>query len=152
MGASLTPISFGHGPVCPVPCASQNVFDMPEVASCSTCMTEALYAAAFDAAYGVAPPTLPGVLREAGYHTAIVGRDMHLYPKRKRYGFDEMVIHQDYHRYVADHQRGDRLDAMAHGISGNGWTARPWHLDAGQGLGEHGAPPRALEPPCRTTC
>ena len=77
-----------------------------------------------------APPTLPGVLRDAGYHTAIVGRDMHLFPRRKRYGFDEMVIHSDeYKRYVADHQSGDRLDAMAHGISGNGWTARPWHLD-----------------------
>lgn len=77
-----------------------------------------------------APPTLPGVLRDAGYHTALVGRDMHLHPRRKRYGFDEMVIHsQDYQRYAADNQTGDRLDGMAHGISGNGWTARPWHLD-----------------------
>ncbi|MFH0922292.1 MAG: arylsulfatase [Fibrobacterota bacterium] len=77
-----------------------------------------------------APPTLPGVLRAAGYQTAIVGRNMHLHPMRKRYGFDEMVIHSaDYLRYVADNQSGDRLDPMAHGISGNGWTARPWHLD-----------------------
>ena len=77
-----------------------------------------------------APPTLPGVLREAGYHTAIVGRNMHLYPKRKRYGFDEMVIHPgEYERYVADSQSGDPVSPMGHGISGNGWTARPWHLD-----------------------
>ncbi|MBM4045839.1 MAG: arylsulfatase, partial [Planctomycetes bacterium] len=76
------------------------------------------------------PPTLPGVLRANGYHTAIVGRNMHLHPERKRYGFDEMVIHtDDYRRYVADNQSGDRLDHFAHGISGNGWTARPWHLD-----------------------
>ena len=77
-----------------------------------------------------APPTLPGVLRDAGYQTAIVGRNMHLYPRRRRYGFDEMVIAPaDYDRYVADNQTGDRIKAMGHGISGNGWTARPWHLD-----------------------
>ena len=77
-----------------------------------------------------APPTLPGVLRDSGYHTAIVGRNMHLHPPRKRYGFDEMVIHpMDYDRYVADNQSGDRMHGMSHGISGNGWTARPWHLD-----------------------
>ena len=77
-----------------------------------------------------APPTLPGLLRAAGYHTAITGRDMHLHPRRKRYGFDEMVIHSDdYLQYVADHQSGDRVAPRAHGISSNGWTARPWHLD-----------------------
>lgn len=77
-----------------------------------------------------APPTLPQVLREAGYHTALVGRSMHLYPRRKRYGFDEMVSHEsEYRQYVADNQSGDRADQSAHGISGNGWTARPWHLD-----------------------
>ncbi|MBI3986381.1 MAG: arylsulfatase [Lentisphaerae bacterium] len=75
------------------------------------------------------PPTLPGVLRSAGYHTALVGRDMHLYPARKRYGFDEMVISSDYQRYLSDNQTGDRLAGFDHGISGNGWTARPWHLD-----------------------
>jgi len=83
------------------------------------------------------PPTLPEVLRDAGYHTAIVGRNMHLHPRRKRYGFEEMVIHfagtegsrDDYSRYSAENQTGDCLDHMAHGISGNGWTARPWHLD-----------------------
>lgn len=38
-----------------------------------------------------APPTLPGVLRDAGYQTALVGRSMHLSPPRKRYGFESMV-------------------------------------------------------------
>ena len=72
---------------------------------------------------------MPGVLRDAGYHTAIVGRDMHLHPRRKRYGFDEMVLHgQDYDRYVAANSQGD-VDVNAHGISFNGWQARPWHLD-----------------------
>ncbi len=60
VGASLTPISLGHGPVCPVPCASQNNFDMTETATCSSCMTDALYAAALDAGYGVSPPSVPG--------------------------------------------------------------------------------------------
>ena len=77
-----------------------------------------------------APPTLPGVLRNSGYQTALVGRSMHLHPVRKRYGFDEMVLHvDDYPRYVADNQSGEALDNFAHGISGNGWTARPWHLE-----------------------
>ena len=58
-----------------------------------------------------APPTLPGVLRDAGYQTAIVGRNMPLHPVRKRYGFDEMVIPPgDYEKYVSDHQQGDRAD------------------------------------------
>ncbi|MBU0611360.1 MAG: arylsulfatase [Armatimonadetes bacterium] len=77
-----------------------------------------------------APPTLPGVLREHGYQTALVGRTMHLYPTRKRYGFDEMVLHtDDYRRYLADNQAGDRAGMFDHGISRNGYTARPWHLD-----------------------
>ncbi|MDH7571490.1 MAG: sulfatase-like hydrolase/transferase, partial [Armatimonadota bacterium] len=77
-----------------------------------------------------APPTLPEVLKNAGYHTALVGRDMHLWPRRKRYGFDEMVIaSEDYLRALRDNQSGDALGAMDHGISGNGWTTRPWHLD-----------------------
>jgi len=75
-----------------------------------------------------APPTLPEVLRQAGYQTALVGRHMHLYPVRKRYGFDEMLIEQG--DYDTPERRGTaQLGQMAHGISGNGWTARPWHLD-----------------------
>ncbi len=35
--------------------------------------------------------TLPGALREAGYQTWLVGRDMHQHPRRKRYGYDHMV-------------------------------------------------------------
>jgi arylsulfatase A-like enzyme len=76
-----------------------------------------------------APPTLPEVLSDAGYHTSIVGRNMHLYPLRRRYGFDEMVIYpDDYREYVGDNQ-GDPAGVMDHGISRNGWTARPWHLE-----------------------
>ena len=110
--------------------------------TCPSCIAarRSLMTGQFPATHGVvgyrdnlewnAPPTLPGVLRDAGYHTAIVGRDMHLYPRRKRYGFDEMVIHDaDYRRELLASQDGDPLDLYDHGISGNGWQARPWHLD-----------------------
>jgi arylsulfatase len=85
-----------------------------------------------------APPTLPGVLRNAGYQTWWVGRSHHQFPVRKRYGFDHMVIHEmvlhegeisDYHTWL------DRVAPEGHGgYSGSGImrddrTARPWHLD-----------------------
>jgi len=79
------------------------------------------------------PRTLPGVLRDAGYHTCWVGRSMHQYPARRRYGFDHMVIHgsgvSDYHAWL------DRVAPEGHGgyygtgVTYNDWTARPWHLD-----------------------
>lgn len=110
--------------------------------SCPSCVAarRSLMTGQFPATHGLvgyadgldwnAPPTLPGVLREHGYQTAIVGRNMHLHPPRKRYGFDEMVLHHDdYPRYLAQNQTGDALDEYDHGISHNGWTARPWHLD-----------------------
>jgi arylsulfatase len=86
-----------------------------------------------------APPTLPQVLKEAGYHTCIVGRDMHQYPQRKRYGYDHMVIGADYAEwvspkvpdiYISKNGRGAR-EGILHtsGVMHNDWTARPWHLD-----------------------
>jgi hypothetical protein len=58
-GASFSPITLGHGSVCPVPCPSVTLFEMGDVASCAVCMSEALGAAALDAAYGVSPPAVP---------------------------------------------------------------------------------------------
>jgi len=76
-----------------------------------------------------APPTLPSVLKAAGYHTFLVGRNMHLWPRRQRYGFDEMVIFEDdYMEFLTNHQDNCPAGYWDHGISGNGWTARPWHL------------------------
>lgn len=76
-----------------------------------------------------APATLPAVLKAAGYQTFLVGRNMHLWPRCKRYGFDEMVIWQeDYFSFLSS-QHLTRDDCYSHGISANGWTARPWHLD-----------------------
>jgi hypothetical protein len=56
---NLTPITLGHGAVCPAPCATRNVFDMVELGECAICTSEALADASLDAAYGLAPPALP---------------------------------------------------------------------------------------------
>ncbi len=74
--------------------------------------------------------TLPGELRAAGYHTALVGRPMHQHPSRKRFGYDHMV-HVDDHAHHLPHHALPHMPAApdGHGLSANGWTARPWHLD-----------------------
>ena len=79
------------------------------------------------------PATLAGELGTAGYETRMIGK-IHLYPQRRRFGFDAMEL--------ADSTRGegnDYLDwlhgeipldrwAMAHGATPNGWIGRPNHL------------------------
>jgi arylsulfatase A-like enzyme len=83
-----------------------------------------------------APPTLPGVLKEAGYQTYLVGRDMHQHPARKRYGYDHMVTQADYQRWAAPqapniYKAAKARGSMVHtgGVMHNDYTARPWHLD-----------------------
>lgn len=76
------------------------------------------------------PATLPGELAKAGYHTALVGRPMHQHPRRKRFGYDHMVYGDEYptaHACTPHQQAPDGF--AAHGLMGNGWTARSWHLD-----------------------
>jgi arylsulfatase len=75
--------------------------------------------------------TLPGEFRKAGYHTALVGREMHLHPRRKRYGFDHMVLSgnlhaDDVYEPLPGHGHNPH---WGHGLGANSWTARPWHLD-----------------------
>lgn len=70
------------------------------------------------------PATLPGALSDAGYQTFMVGRTMHQFPRQKRYGYDQMVLCGDYGSFI-----GDGEELWGHGLTGNGWTARPWHLD-----------------------
>lgn len=74
------------------------------------------------------PPTLPGVLREHGYQTALVGRNMHQHPPRRRLGYDEMTLYpQDYDRWLAERvPEGGGI--FGGGVMHNDWTARPWHL------------------------
>ena len=78
-----------------------------------------------------APPTLPGVLKAAGYHTYLAGRSMHQHPPRKRYGFDHMAMHgweSDYGLWL-QRQAPDSGGYYGTGVMHNDWTARPWHLE-----------------------
>ncbi len=81
-----------------------------------------------------APPTLPGVLREHGYQTWLVGRSMHQHPPRKRYGYDEMETNChtgafDYDEWLREVGPRDSGGWFGGGVMHNDWTARPWHLD-----------------------
>ncbi|MCP4639781.1 MAG: arylsulfatase [bacterium] len=79
-----------------------------------------------------APPTLPQVLKENGYHTYLVGRNMHQHPPRKRYGYDHMVIHRgddsDYEEWLSRRQPEGSGGYYGTGVMHNDWTARPWHM------------------------
>jgi arylsulfatase len=83
-------------------------------------------------------PTLPGVLADHGYQSHLAGK-LHLWPERKLYGFHSMdladgpgtqgnLATNDHARDLA--RRGIFLDdaGRAHGMTGNTWNARPWHL------------------------
>lgn len=70
--------------------------------------------------------TLPRELQKAGYQTAIVGRNMHQYRPDSHYGFE--YVAQDYGAYVASETTPGMGGSTSHGISSNGWGARPWHL------------------------
>jgi len=86
------------------------------------------------------PFTVPGLLGDAGYQTELIGK-LHLYPQRKRYGFDHMVrsetpnarptskvmAHNDYADWLVE--RGVLSHPQSLGTSGNGRVARPYHLD-----------------------
>lgn len=93
--------------------------------------------------------TLPGELSANGYQTQCVGK-MHVYPARKRCGYDNVILHDGYMHYkrfkhqtktiesfdyVDDylnwlHQKaGAQYDLLDLGLDCNASTmARPWHL------------------------
>ncbi len=82
--------------------------------------------------------TLPFLLRDAGYQTMLVGRSMHQYPVRKRFGFDEMLTEHDYFAWLSrqlpvdtEHQADEVYHGphLASGVMHNDWTARPWPYD-----------------------
>jgi len=79
-------------------------------------------------------PSLPGLLRDAGYQTEWVGRGMHQTPPDKRYGFEHMVfkdhrVTDDYDAFLARRQPEGAGGYYGTGVMHNDWTARPWHLD-----------------------
>jgi arylsulfatase len=79
------------------------------------------------------PATLAGELSRAGYQCEMVGK-LHLWPARKRYGFDHMRLadgtrgrDNDYVEWLGGAAPIERW-GMAHGVSPNGWIGRPTHL------------------------
>lgn len=80
--------------------------------------------------------TLPGLMRDAGYQTHLCGK-LHLFPERRRYGFDSADWsdgcyssdpENDYDRFLREN--GMFAEAgLGHGMSFNGYAARPYHLD-----------------------
>ncbi len=84
------------------------------------------------------PGTLPQILRDAGYQTALVGRSMHQHPRRKRFGYEEMCVTEDYAEFLEEHlpinlrhQPGVEHSSAYYstGIAHNDWTAKPWPYD-----------------------
>ena len=77
--------------------------------------------------------TLGTVLRNAGYQTGWIGRSMHQYPVRKRFGFEEMVLcdhrcEDDYDEFLARNMPEGGAGYWGSGVMHNDWTARPFHL------------------------
>ncbi len=83
-------------------------------------------------------PTLPRMLAEVGYTTALVGRSMHQPPESGTCGYQHQVLgstyvaDDDYDRALkeaAPHVAGIRELVAEMGLSYNGWEAKPWPLD-----------------------
>ena len=83
--------------------------------------------------------TLAGELAKAGYQTEMVGK-LHLFPARKRYGFDHIQLaestrgaNNDYTDWLTEGgavplEAGVSQVGVAHGVSANGWVGRPHYL------------------------
>ena len=80
----------------------------------------------------ITTPTLPKVLVAAGYRTAMVGRYMHQDPYEEPYGYQTRILgstymNDDYTEFLARKAPGSG-GVKGHGVSFNGWAAKPWHL------------------------
>jgi arylsulfatase A-like enzyme len=78
-------------------------------------------------------PTLPQRLVDHGYATAIVGRYMHQDPYEESYGYQTRIlgstyIENDEYAHWLEKQAPESGGVRGHGISFNGWAAKPWHL------------------------
>lgn len=101
-----------------------------------TGQTVASHRVAMNYSHELPGATLPGELAKAGYQTHLVGK-LHLYPRRKRYGFmsedwadgPDHGFDDDYQRYLRQHGVTMPNAGIAHGCDQNGWVSRPWHLE-----------------------
>lgn len=89
--------------------------------------------------------TLPQTFSKLGYQTECVGK-MHVYPARKRMGYDHVELHDGYlhfdrnttqafqnqfensddYLYWLKEQKGIDADLIESGLDCNSWVARPW--------------------------
>ncbi|MBI3987165.1 MAG: sulfatase-like hydrolase/transferase, partial [Lentisphaerae bacterium] len=121
--------------------AEQGVRFTRAYSTCPSCIAarRSLMAGQFPATHGMvgyhdnvpwdAPPTLPQVLRDAGYQTALVGRSMHQFPVQRRFGFETMTGHQEYWEWLDREAPRGSGGWFGGGVRHNDWTARPWHMD-----------------------
>lgn len=92
--------------------------------------------------------TIAQTFKDAGYQTQCIGK-MHVYPARKRLGFDNVLLHDgylhvnrkyfnsygtqfEYHSdYLADlkQELGSQADLIDDGMNCNSWQARPFMFD-----------------------
>jgi len=75
-----------------------------------------------------APVTVAGALTRAGYQAVWIGRSMHQHPTRKRYGFEQVVSHEEYMEWLDRQQPEGAGGYFGGGAMHNDWTGRPWHL------------------------
>ncbi|WP_125705760.1 arylsulfatase [Lacticaseibacillus daqingensis] len=94
--------------------------------------------------------TLPQTFKDFGYQTECIGK-MHVYPARKRLGYDHVLLHDGYlhadrkyakpygsqFEYTDDYldflkgKLGHDADIIDDGVNCNSWEARPWpHAEA----------------------
>lgn len=85
----------------------------------------------------IAVPTMPQLLRDAGYATVLVGREMHQVPTTESYGYQKQILgstyvagddYDEFLKRAAPDSGGIRSLVAALGLSNNGWEARPWPL------------------------
>ncbi len=60
LAAELSPTTLGHQAYCPVPAADFLAYDFSDLAECAIAHVETMADSALSAAYGTAPPALPG--------------------------------------------------------------------------------------------
>lgn len=77
--------------------------------------------------------TLPQVLGRHGYQTRWIGRSMHQFPQRARFGYDEVenggyAPETDYAEWFKANAPSDCGGWFGGGVMHNDWTARPWPL------------------------
>lgn len=89
--------------------------------------------------------TMPKTFKHQGYQTECIGK-MHVYPSRKRLGFDHVLLHdgylhvdRKYNKYYGEQfehssdylmflkqSLGHKADLIDDGLNCNSWDARPW--------------------------